>query len=513
MNTRRAKSLSDLLLELRLVDASTLARAIEAAKHQRKRLLTVLVEAGILDEKRLVLTLSQALGIESIDLSTMQVHKNTLARLPAKLAHTYGALPVAAKRANGEEYLYVALSNPLDYRGAHEIRAVTGCALSVLMAYPTQLDRAIQRYYPDASEPPKPKIPSAPAVIGKPLPATAPPVGIDEFESDLFTHTSDPDISDIVITPAAADATESSSTGQKSSAPRQEVPQQFLNIDLPDALGQAWDDGKTLDVDLDDVKSDQFRPISSPTHDRPLTPTQTPDLSFRKAKPTPAAAYELAAALELPVEMGESASPFDGIAPVNLPTGLERTGIIPIGDFDADEFAPPPLEQNETQASGGLVGLTDIPESATQVALRSSDAQSTTDQGDEFQSQNRASVPTQQFDSLELEEIQPDFVIEQPESDLEATPSANHQAPLKIDSVETKSDLPANSSSSPNSVEKEERTEDGHTYDLIRALRNGDSLTSSDRIQVFLAMTRFMLDNGMITEEQLASYLSGAKRP
>lgn len=508
MNTRRAKTLPDLLLELRLLDPSTLSRAKDAVKHQRKRLLTVLVESGVIDEKRLVLTLSNALGIESIDLSAMQVHKNTLARLPAKLAHTYGALPVAAKRANGEEYLYVALANPLDYRGAQEIRTVTGCALSVLMAYPTQLDRAILKYYPGASEPAKPKIPSAPPVIGKPPPSNTLPVGIDEFQSDLFTNTSDPDISDIVITPASSSGAESSPNSPPNSAVGNQVPLQFLNLDLPDSLGQAWDDGKTLDVDLDEVSSDQFRPVSSHTNDRQLTPTQTPELPSSEPNRASATPYDLAAALELPVEMGDSTSPFDGIAPVNLPTGLERTGIIPIGDFDSDEFAPPPLDEEQQSTSGGLVGFTDIPESATQVAFRSSDSQSTTDQGDNSPLPEKSSAPPEQFDSVELEELQPDFVIEQPESEFEATPASNQEVALKIESVDTKSDRPGNQPDSSTEEGKANTTANGNAHRLIRDLRNGETLTSSDRIQVFLAITRFMLDQGIVSEEQLAHYLS-----
>jgi len=508
VNTRRAKTLSDLLLELRLLDPSILDRAKDAARHQKKRLLTVLVESGVIDEKRLVLTLSNALGIESIDLSAMQVHKNTLARLPAKIAHTHGALPVAAKRANGEEYLYVALANPLDYRGAQEIRAVTGCALSVLMAYPTQLDRAILKYYPSNSEPAKSKIPSAPPVIGKPLPSSALPVGIDEFQSDLFTHTSDPDISDIVITPASSGGSDSSTNERPQRPAENQVPQQFLNIDLPDNLGQAWDDGKTLDVDLDEVSSDQFRPVSSGTNDRQLTPTATPEQPSIETNRASATPYDLAAALELPLKMTDSASPFDGIAPVNLPTGLERTGIIPIGDFDADEFAPPPLEEEQQKTSGGMIGLTDIPESATQVAFRSSDSQSTTDQGDNSPSSKKSSVPPEQFDSVELEEIQPNFVVEQPESELEATPASNQKVPLKIESVDTKSDRPDHQPDLSTEGGKANTAENSDALRLICDLRNGETLTSSDRIQVFLAITRFMLDQGIVSEEQLAHYLS-----
>ena len=279
---------------------------------------------------------------------------------------------------------------------------------------------------------------------------------------------------------------------------------------MPDALGQAWDDGKTLDVDLEEVQNEQFRPISSPLNERPLTPTQAPDLSFREMKQTPASAYDLAAALELPIEMGDSASPFDGIAPVNLPTGLERTGIIPIGDFDVDEFAPPPLDDEKSKASNGLVGLTDIPESATQVALRSSDVQASTNQAEATTASTPQSAreEPESLDSADLEEIQPDLVIEEPENELEATPALNQQvSPLNIQPAKTKSERPLNRHQESKPIEKEETTEDGDAQELVRALRKGETLSSSERIQVFLAMTRLLLDQGIITEEQLATYL------
>jgi hypothetical protein len=73
--------------------------------------------------------------------------------------------------------------------------------------------------------------------------------------------------------------------------------------------------------------------------------------------------------MELPVDVAPVPSPFDSLRDVNLRAGLERTGIIPMVEFDREEFVPPaPLPKSSGDRH--LAGTDDIPVSAEAVKAR-----------------------------------------------------------------------------------------------------------------------------------------------
>ncbi|MBI2379028.1 MAG: hypothetical protein HYV07_33845 [Deltaproteobacteria bacterium] len=153
--------LSDALLDTGVVDRSQLARAMAQQQKSGRRLLRVLVESGFVDEDRLVRTLSVALRLESVTPATMRINSRVLSLLPADVALKRGALPIAIKRTNQVDYLYVAMADPLDAEALADLRRASGCEITVLVAPPIQLDEALDRHYrgPDASVPegPAPK--------------------------------------------------------------------------------------------------------------------------------------------------------------------------------------------------------------------------------------------------------------------------------------------------------------------------------------------------------------------
>lgn len=141
------KRLVDLLAGLGLVDKNDLLRGLMLTRQSGSHLLRVIVDQGWVDEDRLTRALSSALGVEAVTPATMKIHERVLAMIPPKLAVKHRALPVAIKRSNQVDYLYVALADPLDTDAVEEIQRASNCRLHVLVAPPTQLDAAIQRFY------------------------------------------------------------------------------------------------------------------------------------------------------------------------------------------------------------------------------------------------------------------------------------------------------------------------------------------------------------------------------
>ena len=478
---RQVRRLPDLLVEVGLVDRFQLQRAAVLQKQTGARLCRALVDNGFVEEERLVRTLSAALKLESVSLSSIKIHERVLSRIPTRLARSAGALPVAIKRANHTDYLYVAMADPMDGEAIAELQRVTGCTLSVLIAPPTQLDGAIERYYgagtgdrqqapassPPASRPPpqnRPVLtPAADAATKRPVanpqpsrhaqPPTnrglvkpsgmptnpnsgarrgapsgpppadmtpgprLPPLRVDRSSGDEARTQIDPAaLADSGKAPAIVRVHD---TG--GSEPAESEAGGFA---LPDIVpASAWDDGKTLDVDIDEMDPADLQQLLAPAG----MPSMKDALAKKKAATSeamelsdvvdggeematsevdlnaPGAAGLVASvtpmieeteaqvsvheeptkepypvsgdfisAMELPIEFADSPSPFDGLEQVSVPAGLERTGIIPVIDWDREEFEPPPPEEApHSDHARHLIGLGDIPGSVEQVRARS----------------------------------------------------------------------------------------------------------------------------------------------
>ena len=181
------RRLIDLLVGAGLLDRADVPRAMALVKQTGGHLLRVIVDEGWVDEDRLIRALSSALGVEAVTPATMKIHERVLSLVPARLALRYRALPIAIKRANQTDYLYVAIGDPLDVEAIDELQRASGCRINALIAPPTQLDAAIARYYGAAQEPAnglpsassldrrRPQATSAtPSALPAPMPTAAP---------------------------------------------------------------------------------------------------------------------------------------------------------------------------------------------------------------------------------------------------------------------------------------------------------------------------------------------------
>jgi hypothetical protein len=560
--------LTDVLLQIGLVDVAGLQRAVNLVQQTGHRLLNVLVESGLVEESRLVRALGQALGIETVELSSIQINARVLARLPGMTALTLGVLPLAAKRANGLEYLYVAMADPLDSRAAEEICKVTGCRLSVLVAAPTQLERMLNLHYgqPTAAPPLSSAMsaPTPPAIIGKPVQ----PLGIEDYQASIRHTQLDPEISDIIITPAFDVGVEVLPTADEPEAATDTGTNAIANagLNFPAGLNQAWDDGKTLDVDIDEFQQAQLQPSAA----------SSMIVSQESALPS---SVSLAMAMELPVSLTDDPSPFDGLGPVNIPAGLERTGIIPLSDITGDEFLPPPVEDDEHQDPNELAGIGDIPESPKEVQVRANEggslpAKAVSSSPPKAASSSppplpkpvipklAATEPAAKLHSRRVEEAgiplapsssppsssppsssppsssPPSSPSSSPSSPpplgfaspspifpgtkpslspppvdlpLQAAPAADAPRSRPAPSLDAAPILdpdPAHQQFSGLSDAEIEPTDNGEAADLVRALKKGDSLNSAERAQLILALGRTLLDKGMITEVELVANLA-----
>ncbi len=169
--------LGDLLVEMRLIEPETLSSALAEGRSSGRRLPRVLSERRVLDEERLTKAVAAKLGLEAVTVSNLKIHERVLQLIPAEVAQRYGVLPIAIKRTNQAELLYLVMVDPLDTEAIGEVQRITGRQVRVLMATSSDLDLAITNQYrrlasaPPAQAPAANKSGQVPAVPKAPQPA------------------------------------------------------------------------------------------------------------------------------------------------------------------------------------------------------------------------------------------------------------------------------------------------------------------------------------------------------
>jgi hypothetical protein len=139
--------LGELLVEMGLVEREQLVSALAQQKNSGGRLGRILAERRVVDEDRLAKAIAARLGLEAVSLSSLKIHERVLALIPGNVALKYGALPIAIKRTNQAEFVYVVMADPLDSEALGELARVSGREIRVLVSTATELDRALEQHY------------------------------------------------------------------------------------------------------------------------------------------------------------------------------------------------------------------------------------------------------------------------------------------------------------------------------------------------------------------------------
>jgi hypothetical protein len=480
--------MGDLLLEMGLLDERTLEDAIVEQRASGRRLPRILGEKRVLDEERLTKAVAAKLRLEVVNVTSLKIHERVLALIPAPVAFRYGVLPIAIKRANGTEYLYLVMADPLDNEAIEEVQRVTQKQVRVLMATASDVDQAIDAQYralhakpsmpvttpsPTASaQAPRPAPQPAPAATAPPKPQPPKPQPPARSAS---SHGSEPAASRPPLpplsqskvprpagaTPAKGTPSPTKGTPAPKIAPKpllREVPpptpppppqlqrrvtakpeqrelagdlelvrpspledpgqeqatriegdRSFGERSVPEPQAQAdWDlavrDWGDRPADLGQpagkAQSNKNDPVTTEAsvsggvedYDEPFEVIEIDsgelrtgqvelELSEAQIHALQAAPVHLAGSprkrpeplpLELPVEVDDPHHPFAGPGVEEIPTGLEKTGIIPAIDWEKEGFDPPPLADRRVSRSlaDGDIPLSKEAATARQVSER-----------------------------------------------------------------------------------------------------------------------------------------------
>ena len=146
--TRKAKSLTHLLIEDGLVDQEQLLEALETKKTTGKSLARTLIDQGVVSEAKLTEVLAQHLGLEFVDMASYRVDMTAAALLDEKVASRHLAIPIGF---DGDTLL-VAMADPTNIFALDDVKMYTGHPIRPMVATKADVEDAIRTYYRDVTE-------------------------------------------------------------------------------------------------------------------------------------------------------------------------------------------------------------------------------------------------------------------------------------------------------------------------------------------------------------------------
>ncbi|WP_336924121.1 ATPase, T2SS/T4P/T4SS family [Aquipuribacter sp. SD81] len=138
------RRLGDLLVDAGVISAEQLAEALEEQKAPgpRRRLGQVLVHLGFLEEPDIAVTLAEQLGMDTLDLSTLQLDPAMVRRLPQQQSERSGVV-VLDRLADGR--YVVATADPTNVLALDDARLALGADILTVIAIDTQIRDQLRR--------------------------------------------------------------------------------------------------------------------------------------------------------------------------------------------------------------------------------------------------------------------------------------------------------------------------------------------------------------------------------
>lgn len=136
--------LGQLLLKAKLITEEQLNEAIRLQKLEGKRLGSVLLKLGYINEESLITFLSRQYNVPAINLSEHKIDTSLLKLIPYETAKRYQLIPISKDGAG----IRIAIADPSNNLAIDDVRFLSGMKVIVYVAAESAIMDAIEKYYP-----------------------------------------------------------------------------------------------------------------------------------------------------------------------------------------------------------------------------------------------------------------------------------------------------------------------------------------------------------------------------
>ena len=138
------KRLGEMLLAVEAINEEQLNKALEIQrKTTGKKIGEILIEQGFATQRQVYKALERQLGVEFVDLLSVEIPKEMTQLVPRSLAKKYDVVPV---RSAGES-LSLAMADPLNFVATEAIHMATRKKIVPMLATPEAITRTINDVY------------------------------------------------------------------------------------------------------------------------------------------------------------------------------------------------------------------------------------------------------------------------------------------------------------------------------------------------------------------------------
>ncbi len=134
----------DALLRSGLVDKDRLQTALDKTRIAKDDdIIKRITDSNIISERELLAILSRELNLPVIDLSRVNLEPQIIKLIPEKIARQYNVVPISRLGNN----MTLAIFDPTDIMAIDDVKTVTRCDISLVLATRRDLQRVLQQAY------------------------------------------------------------------------------------------------------------------------------------------------------------------------------------------------------------------------------------------------------------------------------------------------------------------------------------------------------------------------------
>ncbi|MBI3292062.1 MAG: type IV-A pilus assembly ATPase PilB [Elusimicrobia bacterium] len=138
------RRLGELLIEAGILEKEQLQQALEIQRRSGGKLGRILVDLGYLSEEGLMAFLGKQFGVGYISLAQFgEIPEEVLHIVPEGVVRRQTLIPIAREGKT----LTIAMADPLNVLATDDLKLLTGCDVEVVIASPTEIREAIDKYY------------------------------------------------------------------------------------------------------------------------------------------------------------------------------------------------------------------------------------------------------------------------------------------------------------------------------------------------------------------------------
>lgn len=138
--------LGEILVRAGKISQDQLAAALAVQTAEGGKLGQVLVRQLVVDEDEIAETLAAQKGLEYVRLTAYPIDRRAVSEIPERLARKRLVIPISYQGKS----LVLAMADPLDVEAVDDVRLTTGLSVVPVVATPTQIQYAIEKYLASA---------------------------------------------------------------------------------------------------------------------------------------------------------------------------------------------------------------------------------------------------------------------------------------------------------------------------------------------------------------------------